>query len=62
MKAPLRIEQTMLAVLEHALTCPTMTWHAIGADITVRNAIERLAKKGLVEINEVTSQYRLMRT
>jgi DNA-binding GntR family transcriptional regulator len=49
----------MLAALEHALARSTMTWHAIGSDVTVRNALERLAKKGLIEINEIASQYRL---
>jgi hypothetical protein len=59
MKAPLRVEQAMLTALEHSITHPTITWHDIGTDITVRNAIERLAKRGAVEINAQTNQYRL---
>jgi hypothetical protein len=59
MKAPLRVEQAMLAALEHSITHPTITWHDIGTDITVRNAIERLVKRGAVEINAETNRYRL---
>jgi hypothetical protein len=59
MKAPLRVEQAMLAALEHSLTHPAITWHNIGTDITVRNAVERLAKRGAVEINAETNRYRL---
>ncbi len=51
----------MLAALEHALTFPAMTWHAVGADIIRRNAIEQLAKKGVVEIDMDTGQYRLLK-
>jgi len=49
----------MLAALEHSITHPTITWHDIGTDITIRNAIERLAKRGAVEINAETNRYRL---
>ena len=49
----------MLAALEHSITHPTITWHDIGADITARNAIERLAKRGAIEINADRNQYRL---
>ena len=59
MKASLRVDQAMLAALEHSITHPTITWHDIGTDITVRNAIERLAKRGAVEINAETNRYRL---
>lgn len=61
MKAPLKVDQEMLAALEHALTFPAMTWHAVGADIIRRNAIEQLAKKGVVEIDMDTGQYRLLK-
>jgi hypothetical protein len=59
MKALLRVEQAMLAALEHSITHPTTTWHGIGTDITVRNAIDRLAKRGTVEIDAETNQYRI---
>ena len=49
----------MLTALEHSITHPTIRWHDIGPDITARNAIERLAKRGAVEINAQTNQYRL---
>jgi hypothetical protein len=59
MKALLRVEQAMLAALEHSITHPTIAWDDIGSDNTVRNAIERLAKRGAVEINAEMNQYRL---
>jgi hypothetical protein len=59
MKALLRVEQAMIAALEHSITHPTIMWHDIGTDITVRNAVERLAKRGAVEINVQTNRYRL---
>ncbi len=49
----------MLAALEHSITHPATTWHDIGTDITRCNAIEQLAKQGVVEINAETNQYRL---
>jgi hypothetical protein len=61
MKPPLKIEQATLAVLEQALSDPKKTWHDIGPDMIKRNATERLAKKGTVEINQETGQFKLVR-
>ena len=52
----------MLAALEHSITHPTITWHDIGTDITARNAVERLARRGAVEINAEMNRYRLKET
>ena len=54
-----RLEQAMLTALQNSIMHPTVTWHDIGTDITVRNAIERLAERGVVEITVERNQYGL---
>jgi hypothetical protein len=61
MKPPLRVEQAMLAALEEAIAEPSTTWHGISTDVIKRNAVELLAKKGLVELNQETGQFKLLK-
>jgi hypothetical protein len=61
MKPPLRVEQAMLAVLEEAIAEPTNTWHGVSTDLIKRNAVQLLAKRGLVEVNQETGQFKLLK-
>lgn len=51
----------MLAALEEAIAEPSTTWHGVSTDVIKRNAVELLAKKGLVELNQETGQFKLLK-
>jgi hypothetical protein len=53
------VEQVMLSVLEHAISLPPKRWHDMGSNTVVREAIQRLAQRGAVEIDAATQKYRL---
>ena len=57
-KPSLAVERAMLAALEHATRHPKI-WHDIGTDEPGSRAFELLAERGMIEVNHVTSQYRL---
>jgi hypothetical protein len=61
MKPPLRVEQAMLAALEKAIAEPSVLWHGVSTDVIKRNAVGLLAKKGLVEVNQETAQFKLLK-
>jgi hypothetical protein len=61
MKPPLRVEQAMLAALEEAIAKPTVTWHGVSTDVIKRNAVELLEKRGLIEVNQETGQFKLLK-
>jgi hypothetical protein len=48
----------MLDALDHAIRYPEI-WHKVGDDTAMREAVQRLAFSGVVEVNSVSNQYRL---
>jgi hypothetical protein len=52
------VQEQMLAMLEWASDYPTK-WHAIGKVDATQRAAELLEKRGVIEIWQVTNQYRL---
>jgi hypothetical protein len=60
-KPTVAIERAMLASLEYAVRYPKKNWHDIGNDKTDRSAIGLLAKRGVIEVNHVTNQYRILK-
>ena len=59
-KPPIAVERAMLAILEHGMRYPRI-WHRIGTDTIYRRAAELLVKRGAIEINQVTDQYRILK-
>jgi hypothetical protein len=56
------LPRRMLEILDHATHYPKPdTWHNIGFDEAGKEAVARLRAKGLVEMAEYASQYRLTR-
>lgn len=54
----LKLDEEMLRYLQYAMKEP-MRWHAIGAGQKSKDAINRLAKIGLVEIQLGINKYKI---